>query len=195
MTHPKEILNPFKADGLLQGKTISNLREGLTKEAIQYKEQNYGTQKAGHIQRIQQLNKTQKIFWKKDKQGKPIYLISNFAMVINENLGESEKVATIFHELGHYFCGHMSLPNYIKHIPKRYNLDLSVREFEAETVSWLLCERFGIKNPSEKYLSGYLKKNDEIPEGISYDAILKSCGKIEQMLNGKYTTPKELVSK
>ena len=48
---------------------------------------------------------------------------------------------------------------------------------------------------SEEYLSGYLENNEEIPEGISYDAILKSCGKIEQMLNGKYTTPKVLIYK
>ena len=122
-------------------------------------------------------------------------MISNFAIVINKNLDESAKVATIFHELGHYFCGHLPMPENIKHIPKRGKLNPEVKEFEAETVCWLLCRRFGIKNPSEKYLSGYLKNNEEIPEGISYDAILKSCGKIERMLEGKYTTPKDLIVK
>lgn len=81
----------------------------------------------------------------------------------------------------------------IKHIPERIRLNLLIKEFEAETVCWLLCRRFGIKNPSEKYLNFYLDNNEEIPEGMSYDAILKSCGKIETMLNGKYTTPKEII--
>ncbi|MBQ7704038.1 MAG: hypothetical protein IJT73_01210 [Selenomonadaceae bacterium] len=192
---PEEILNPFKASGSLQGKIFFNLREGLTKEAIEYHEQNYGTQKAGHIQRIQRLDRPKKMFLGKNQKGTPIYLISNFAIVVNENLDELEKAATIFHELGYYFCGHLPMPNNIKHIRPRCGLSSSVEEFEAETVCWLLCKRLGIKNPSEDYLSGYLENNEEIPEGISYDAILKSCGKIEQMLNGKYTTPKELFCK
>lgn len=189
---PDEILNPFKVSGSLQEIKIYNLMKSLDKEGITYEEQDYGSQKAGHLQK---LNIPKIITIGRNKKYEPIKIKSHFAIVISKNICKLDKVATIFHELGHYFCGHLHITEDIKHIPKRYDLNLPVKEFEAETVCWLLCKRFGIKNPSEKYLSGYLAKNEEIPEGISYDAILKSCGKIEQMLNGKYNTPKELFVK
>ncbi|MCR5175350.1 MAG: hypothetical protein K6C05_00715 [Anaerovibrio sp.] len=45
------------------------------------------------------------------------------------------------------------------------------------------------------FIKHYLDNNDEVPEGISFDAILKACGKIESMLLGTYRTPKEIISK
>ena len=51
---------------------------------------------------------------------------------------------------------------------------------------WLLCERCGINNPSVRYLNGYLDNNNDIPDGISIDTILKACGKIERMLSMAY---------
>jgi hypothetical protein len=55
-----------------------------------------------------------------------------------------------------------------------------VREFEAETVSYLVCTRQGIANPSERYLSGYLRDDPEIPP-ISPEVVMKATGVIEQM--------------
>ena len=195
---PQDLLNPFKTDGNLSPDKFYNLMKGLEKEAIGYNEQNYGTNLAGKLvkrARVVKRDKKKKIIVGQNKKYEPIMVESLFEIVINKNLPQTEKVATIFHELGHYFCGHLNVNGIIKHIPERATLDSSVEEFEAETVCWLLCERLGIKNPSEKYLKGYLKNNEEIPEGISYDAILKSCGKIEQMLEGKYITPKDLIVK
>lgn len=45
---------------------------------------------------------------------------------------------------------------------------------------YLVCSRLGIENPSEEYLSGYLKANAEIPK-ISLDCVMKAAGLIEQM--------------
>ena len=53
-------------------------------------------------------------------------------------------------------------------------------EFEAESVTWLVCARTGIQNPSAEYLAGYLGSNEEVPE-ISLDAVLKAAGYIETM--------------
>lgn len=107
-----------------------------------------------------------------------------YDIVVNENLSDTEKCATIFHELGHYYAGHLWHSADNKGIPNRGSLPISVREFEAETICYLLCERSGIKNPSVEYLNGYLDSNQKIPQGISIDAILKACGKIERMRDG-----------
>jgi hypothetical protein len=48
------------------------------------------------------------------------------------------------------------------------------KEFEAESISWLICEILGIGNPSEKYLSGYLDSNHEIPPKVSIERILSA---------------------
>jgi len=53
-------------------------------------------------------------------------------------------------------------------------------EFEAESVTYLLCGRLGIDNPSEKYLAGYFKQNHKIPP-ISLECLLKTGGLIEKM--------------
>ena len=57
-----------------------------------------------------------------------------------------------------------------------------VREFEAESICYLVCQRLGIENPSEKYLANYLAKDEtgDVPP-ISLECVMKSAGLIEQM--------------
>jgi hypothetical protein len=89
----------------------------------------------------------------------------------------TEKFHTICHELGHVFCRHQSY-NY----EKTRHLSLKEREFEAETVAWLMCKRHGIDNASEEYLATYA------PEGTipicSTEYIMKAVTEIERMLEG-----------
>lgn len=49
-----------------------------------------------------------------------------------------------------------------------------------------------IKKPSAKHLSNYLDENAQIPH-IGIDAVLKSVGIIESMINGSNKTLKEIV--
>jgi len=102
-----------------------------------------------------------------------------YQLVVNRKLSEEEKFATIVHELGHLFCGHLGSP-----VPDLYpsaaGLSLSEGEFEAESVTWLVCERLGIDNPSASYLSGYLGKDRQIPR-ISFETVLKAAGMVESM--------------
>ena len=41
---------------------------------------------------------------------------------------------------------------------------------EAESISFLVYKRIGLKTSSESYLTGYIDKNKEIP--VSFDTIL-----------------------
>ena len=77
-------------------------------------------------------------------------------------------------------------------LPKRGDLTLSQVEFEAESVSWLLCQRLGIVGPSVRYLNGYLENEDTIPE-ISVDAVLKAVSRIERLLWQDINPRKELL--
>ena len=116
-----------------------------------------------------QVNKNMQITWKAS------YLIS-----INKNAKNGESLATICHELGHLFCQHLRPPEHWKQWKIR-NISHDAKEFEAESVSWLVCERLGVGNPSESYLSNYLKKNEEIPSEVSIEKILYAAKEIWNM--------------
>jgi hypothetical protein len=59
-------------------------------------------------------------------------------------------------------------------------LPLEIREFEAESVCYLLCTRLGIENPSAEYLAGYARSYETTPP-ISLDAVMKASWLIERM--------------
>ena len=179
---PEELLNPFKVQGQLPSHVSSYLMQNLARYGVSYHEADYGTSAAGCI-----------------KQSGPASVISVgekkvkifYNLVVNGKHTEEEKFATITHELGHLFCGHLGTPD-----PKLWNNRMSLpegtREFEAESVTWLVCERLGINNPSASYLSGYLGKDRQIPE-ISFETVLKAAGMVESMIQKIQKPRKELL--
>lgn len=185
-TFPEALMEPFKASGNISVSNIEKMRRSMLYEGIASVEQDHGTSRAGSVESIEG---TEEFITSKERK----YFRLLFGMVINRNLEPAAKMATIFHELGHVFCGHLSKQN-VKWLPQRNLLPRNNKEFEAESVCWLLCERLGIINPSAEYLSGYLENNGEIPN-ISIDAVLKAAGIIESILKGKTVPRKELIIK
>jgi hypothetical protein len=106
-----------------------------------------------------------------------------YALILNSNLSIESRYATLVHELAHLYCGHLGTPD-PKLWPDRRGLGLTVREFEAESVCYLVCERAGLSSTSSEYLAGYLKDNEEIP-AISFDRVMKAGGLIEEMARKK----------
>ncbi len=102
-----------------------------------------------------------------------------YYLSLNKSHSTKSRYATLAHELGHLYAGHLGTPSE-KWWPDRRGLDLDTREFEAESICYLVCSRLGIDNPSAEYLSGYLKLKDEVPS-ISLDRVMKAAGLIEQM--------------
>lgn len=100
---------------------------------------------------------------------------SSFIISINKNLSRIVQIHTICHELGHLFCYHQFYTE-----SKRRKLTIKEREFEAETVAWLVCKRHEIYNPSEEYLASYAPQG-EIPI-CSTDLIMKAVAEIERMM-------------
>lgn len=102
-----------------------------------------------------------------------------YHLSLNAQTNTAGRYATLVHELAHLYCGHLGTTNE-KWWPDRPGRDKKAAEFEAESVTHLVCSRKGIDSKSDKYLSGYLEKNNEIPD-ISLDLVLKSAGLIERM--------------
>lgn len=121
-----------------------------------------------------------------------------YNLVVNVNHTIEEKCATIAHELGHLFCGHLGRPSAdFEDWPDRRGKSENTREFEAECGSWLVCMRLDIKTPSERYLAGYLDDDEDgqdtqLPP-FSIESVLKAAGMVESMLAKSLSPPKKLI--
>ena len=170
-TNLEDFLKPFKTDGKISSRIFQCLLSNLPRDGVSYDESDHGTVRAGSIQESEG-NKSQ------NTKGKEVKVLYN--LVVNQNHSDEEKFATIAHELGHLYCGHLGSPNE-KWWPYRKNRGVEIDEFEAECVSWLICGRVGIKTPSAKYLDAYLCEDGQIPQ-ISLETVIKAAGLIESMM-------------
>jgi hypothetical protein len=102
-----------------------------------------------------------------------------YELLLNSGFTREEAYASLVHELGHLYCGHLGTPH-PEWWPDRRGLSPDVCEFEAESVCYLVCTRLGIENPSEEYLARYLRTKNETPS-ISLDCVMKAGGLIEHM--------------
>ncbi|MFT5370365.1 MAG: antirestriction protein ArdC [Candidatus Latescibacterota bacterium] len=88
--------------------------------------------------------------------------------------------ATLVHELGHLLLGHLGEDKSFG-APPRSGLSHTQNELEAESVSYVVCTRNGVKSKSETYLSNYIKKNTTIDD-IDIYRVLRAAGEVEKLL-------------
>jgi hypothetical protein len=106
-----------------------------------------------------------------------------YDLFLNQFHERPAQFATLAHELGHLFCGHLgSLEN--DFWDDRSETTKATREMEAEAVAYLVASRRKFITASSKYLSGYLTPGNALPP-FSLEHILKAAGAIEEMVGGK----------
>lgn len=184
---PEVLLNPFRPKGTVPKYCLDNLIESMKGDGIFYAEADHGPDRAGSIE-IREHAPALTV----KRNRKTFRVKCLFAVVANKNHNVTTRFATILHELGHLYCGHLGSAK-AKWLPHRAHLGRNVREFEAESVCWLICERMGLENPSAAYLSSYTAENTTIPVGFSIDKVLKAAGIIESMIQTKKRPRKELI--
>jgi len=175
---PPQVDRPFEVRHGQIGSELKQTIENSKRDGISVIERKAGTQSAGSIQAAApggQLEVLTRLRPKAQYARVPRW----YDLILNSNLSPEARFATLVHELAHLYCGHLGTPN-AKWWPDRRGLALAECEFEAESVCYLVCERIGIRNPSEQYLAAYLTNNDEIP-AISFDRVMKAAGLIEEM--------------
>ncbi|WP_183093210.1 ImmA/IrrE family metallo-endopeptidase [Nocardioides stalactiti] len=107
----------------------------------------------------------------------------------NETFSPSEVYATIAHELGHLYCGHLGTPN-PKWWPDRRHLPEAVREFEAEAVAFMACRRIDPDAVLPPHLAQYLEW-PEVPEGVSLDHVVRATGRVVDMASKRLPRRKD----
>ena len=179
---PHEVQNPFDVRKGRIGKELETVIESAKRDGIRITNASAGSQAAGSIRPVAPgVRSLVKFRVGLDKSRKPVFidLPVRYDLVVNKNHNREVQFVTIVHELAHLYCGHLGTPDK-KWWPDRNGLSLNTREFEAESVAYLVCSRANIDNPSEKYLSGYVAKEDQAPP-ISLECVMKAAGLIETM--------------
>jgi hypothetical protein len=179
---PPEVEKPFEVRGGRIGEQWPRTLENAKRDGVRILPRKEGSQSGGSIRTVADRGLPPMIFYAgKTAEGKPkeVVIPVHYDLLYNEDASKESRYATLVHELAHLYCGHLGTPNE-KWWPDRRGLDVQVEEFEAESVSYLVCRRLGLETPSEQYLTGYFSNFEEVPN-ISIDLVMKTAGLIEQM--------------
>ena len=175
---PRDIDRPFRVRGGRVGGQLDSTIENAKRDGVRVSERDAGSQSAGLITVVEP---GAVVLFPARMRPTPVYceIAVRYELLLNQKHSREEKYVTLVHELAHLYCGHLGTPDE-RWWPNRQGLSETVCEFEAESVASLVCSRIGIDNPSEEYLSGYVKHNAKTPD-ISLDCVMKAAGLIEGM--------------
>lgn len=106
--------------------------------------------------------------------------VCRYRLVLNKNHSPALQFATLIHELGHLFLGHLG-PDKKLRIAERPVRSEAQRELEAESVSYLVCKRQGIETNSEAYLNKYVGSHTTL-ESLDVYRVMWASGHVESLL-------------
>jgi hypothetical protein len=102
-----------------------------------------------------------------------------YRLGVNVNHEPVVQFATLAHELGHLFLGHLRSDTQLKIQERRLNDHQ--REIEAEAVAFLVCHRNGVTPRSERYLAHIVDGRQDV-RSLDLYAIMRAAGQIETLL-------------
>ena len=175
---PRYVTHPFEVRAGQVDNQPKRTVENAKRDGIRVVEYNGGSQSAGQIH-VAEPGKTVSFQVRERPEQEFCDMEVRYELLLNAKCSLEAKYATLVHELAHLYCGHLGTPNG-DWWPDRRRLSETVREFEAESVAFLVCSRLGIENPATEYLSEYVNSHTSTP-AISLNCVLKSAGLIEQM--------------
>jgi hypothetical protein len=187
---PVDVERPFEVRGGRIGRELEQTIENAKRDGVEVMTRKAGSQSAGEI-RHSAPGRYLEVAVRTIPKRESVTVKRRYDLLLNEDHSREARYATLAHELGHLYCGHLGTPD--DHWwPDRRGLGRVLREFEAESVCYIVSGRMGIDNPSDQYLSEYLKPDcaEGIPS-ISLDCVMKAAGLIEQMGKGRLRPRKE----
>ena len=197
---PKELLSPFDPNDedqispaesyITDEETLNSmLRRAMGElycDGVECIMKDLGSACAGYIRREERIICA-------DIKKTRYYLHSGFYITLNRSVSSEQSLNTLFHELGHMYCGHMT-PYLHSPWPDRSGIDPKSAEFEAECASWLVCERYGIRSSSTSYLHNQVSGEGDIPR-ISFEAVFRAAGSMIALLDGKKQVNRKLIER
>jgi hypothetical protein len=174
---PPKVVDPFQVRHGKIGGQLALTIENAKRDGVRVTERADGSQRAGSIQWAAAGQHMEFTIAKKPLP-KSTQVPLWFELLLNSIFSAEARYGTLVHELAHLYCGHLGTPNG-RWWPDRHDLSHDVCEFEAESVSYLVCTRLGVDTASDEYLAGYVRRCPVTPS-ISLDRVVKSVWLLEQ---------------
>ena len=162
---PQDVAS-FFAHGSIGEKEIGGFRQRTGGKNIVWDDLDAGDGKAGSIRCVRRATRSGES--------------NTYRMLVNRNHPPAVRFATLAHELGHLFLGHLGPDKHLG-IPSRPKLELAVRELEAESVAFLVCKRNGVTSKSETYLANFVGQNTTVGDLDIYQ-VMRAAGQVETLL-------------
>ncbi len=162
---PEDVAS-FFARGEIDEIKLKSFEPLLKRKSIEWWWVDAGDQKAGSIRVVQRASNDTEV--------------TEYRLHINLNHDPAVKFATLAHELGHLFLGHLGSDRK-RNVPERSALGSSQQELEAESVAYLVCERNGVKSKSQTYLSDFVNANTTVDQ-IDVFQVMRATGRVEALL-------------
>lgn len=156
----------FFAAGKFSSEKLKSGVTKLSKNGINCILVDAGDRSAGYIRAVTRST---------EKKQKPDYVIA-----LNRNHSTETQLATLAHELGHLFLGHLGSDVALKVVGRSIS-DHARLELEAESVAFLVCKRNGVTPASQSYLSAFVNKAMTVDD-IDLFSILHAAGQVEAIL-------------
>lgn len=162
---PRDV-NPFATAGSISGDRLDSFIKRLGRKNVLVEWIDGGSGKAGSIGICRQS----------DSKG----VLPTYRLAINKNHLPAAQFATLAHELGHLYLGHLG-PHRQFRIPERLGIASKKKELEAESVAYLVCLRQGVTPFSANYLNTFVQADDK-NESLDLYQIMRAAGQIEAAL-------------
>jgi hypothetical protein len=160
-----EDVDSFFAQGPIDETRIASFLPLLARRGIEWSWVDAGDGFAGEIEVVRQALRP------KER--------SHYRLFINRNHAPPTQFATLVHELGHLFLGHLGKDVALR-VPARPVPDHALGELEAESVTYLTCTRKGVIVKSQTYLTKYVDGNTT--SQLDIYRIMSAAGRVESVL-------------
>ena len=173
---PAQDQSPLIAQGKITEKNLLHTKKAAENFAVEVVETDqYGDLLAGTAAGIDIFPES--LSGKKDRA---------FRVKLNSKHDLPSRYATLAHELGHIYCGHLGADAKGRW-PDRRSLFFPEKamELEAEAVAWLVCQRNSIATRSKEYLSSLIGEANL--QSVSMYAIYEAANRVESR-----TVPKKV---
>lgn len=138
---------------------LFKVEEALARHGVYYGERDFGMRLRGEMQYVTHPVVARYMVKKGSVYEKRAYE-THYAMVVNRADSDGDKVATIFHEIGHLLCGHLPVDEEIQKtekfkckVPERCGLlSYADMECEAEMTCEMIAKALGFPYKAERYI-------------------------------------------